>query len=78
MSSQAAVYSSLQALENVGLVREILLEAGISRYDANIAPHHHFRCNTCGEIDLQKLGSRLQVDSYEVTVHGRCDRCKEL
>ncbi|NJL45298.1 MAG: transcriptional repressor, partial [Leptolyngbyaceae cyanobacterium SM2_3_12] len=37
-SSQATVYSSLQALREVNLVREVLLEAGVCRYDANVAP----------------------------------------
>jgi Fur family peroxide stress response transcriptional regulator len=86
MSSQATVYSSLQALSKAGLVREVLLEEGVCRYDANVAPHHHFRCETCGTIediawdeirDLSVGGLRpgLQVDRYEVTVYGHCERC---
>lgn len=85
-SSQATVYSSLQALRDVNLVREVLLEEGVRRYDANVAPHHHFRCNTCGAIadipweslahvDLRHLSSRWQIEGYEVTVHGVCERC---
>ncbi len=85
-SSQATVYSSLQALRDVGLVREVLLEEGICRYDANVAPHHHFRCSSCGAIEdiaweqfqnisLDQLRPGLQVEDYEVTVRGLCDRC---
>jgi Fur family transcriptional regulator, peroxide stress response regulator len=85
-SSQATVYSSLQALRDVNLIREVLLEEGVCRYDANVAPHHHFRCKACGTIedipwqqigsvDLTRLNSTWQVDGYEVTVHGLCDRC---
>lgn len=85
-SSQATVYSSLQALREVGLVREVLLESGICRYDAHVAPHHHFRCRICGAIEdvaweqfqmqsAPQLRPGLQVDTYEVTVHGVCDRC---
>ena len=85
-SSQATVYSSLQALRDAGLVREVLLEEGVCRYDANVAPHHHFRCHACGEIEdiewdkvsaveLRDLRPGLKVESYEVTVHGLCDRC---
>ena len=86
VSSQATVYSSLQALRDVGLVREVLLEPGICRYDANVAPHHHFRCQGCGAIEdiaweqvqvnggLQ-LRPGLQVNAYEVTVHGLCEQC---
>lgn len=86
-SSQATVYSALQALREVGLVREVLLEAGICRYDANVDPHHHFRCRCCGAIedvgweafqtlDLEALRSGLTAERYEVTVHGLCDRCQ--
>ncbi len=85
-SSQATVYSSLQALRDAGLVREVLLDQGVCRYDANVAPHHHFRCRACGEIEdiaweefqgvnVGQLRPRLKVDGYEVTVHGLCDRC---
>jgi Fur family transcriptional regulator, peroxide stress response regulator len=87
ISSQATVYSSLQALQNAGLVREVLLEEGVSRYDANVTPHHHFRCRCCGSIEdiswsalppLSLLGLRsgLKVEGYEVTVNGVCDRCQ--
>lgn len=85
-SSQATVYSSLQALRDVGLVREVLLEEGICRYDANVGPHHHFRCQSCGAIEdiaweqfqnisLNNLRPGLKVEDYEVTVRGQCDAC---
>jgi Fur family peroxide stress response transcriptional regulator len=85
-SSQATVYSALQALREVGLVREVLLEEGVCRYDANIGPHHHFRCSCCGaiedinwntfpDLDLSQLRQGLKVERYEVTVEGLCDAC---
>jgi Fur family transcriptional regulator, peroxide stress response regulator len=87
ISSQATVYSSLQALQNAGLVREVLLEEGVSRYDANVTPHHHFRCRCCGSIEdigwselpplsLTGLRPGLKAEGYEVTVNGVCDRCQ--
>lgn len=87
MSSQATVYSALQAMREVGLVREVLLEEGISRYDANTNSHHHFRCQSCGAIEdiaweafqdvgLNRLRPGLKAESYEVTVRGVCDRCQ--
>ena len=86
-SSQATVYSSLQALRDVGLVREVLLEAGVCRYDANVDPHHHFRCQCCGDIEdvaweqvqgltFNHLRAGLKVTGYEVTLDGTCDRCQ--
>lgn len=85
-SSQATIYSSLQALRDVGLVREVLLEEGVCRYDANVKLHHHFRCRTCGAIedipwekfqclDTAQLRPGLTLENYEVTVHGICDSC---
>jgi Fur family transcriptional regulator, peroxide stress response regulator len=86
ISSQATVYSSLQALQDAGLVREVLFDEGVSRYDANVTPHHHFRCRSCGSIEdidwsalpllsLEALRPGLKAEGYEVTVHGTCDRC---
>jgi len=86
-SSQATLYSSLQALREVGLIRDVLLEEGVCRYDANVELHHHFRCKCCGAIEdvaweqfqsvsVDHLRPGLKVDSYEVTVHGVCDRCQ--
>lgn len=86
VSSQATIYSSLQALQQVGLVREVLLEEGVSRYDAHVEPHHHFCCRLCGAIEdiawntfecihFHNLRSGLRGESYEVIVQGLCDRC---
>ncbi|NCJ07427.1 transcriptional repressor [Synechococcales cyanobacterium C] len=88
VSSQATVYSSLQALRDVGLVREVLLEEGVCRYDANIDPHHHFCCRHCDKIidipwsafpglDLSQFSSHIYAESYEVTVQGLCESCNE-
>ena len=88
ISSQATIYSSLQALRTAGLIREVLLEAGVSRYDAKVEPHHHFQCQQCGSIEdigwdalpvveFDRLRVGLQAQSYEVTVRGCCDRCQE-
>jgi Fur family peroxide stress response transcriptional regulator len=87
VSSQATVYNSLQTLRDVGLVREVLLEEGVVRYDANVSNHHHFRCSQCGHIEdipwesfqgllESPLRSGLQPSRYEVTVTGVCDFCQ--
>jgi Fur family transcriptional regulator, peroxide stress response regulator len=86
VSSQATIYSSLQALRAAGLIREVLLEAGVSRYDAIVESHHHFHCQQCGAIEdigwdelpvveFARLRSGLQAVTYETTVRGYCDRC---
>jgi len=87
VSSQATIYNCLQTLREVGLIREVLLEEGNCRYDANVEPHHHFRCGSCGAIadipwqalqtiDLNHLNPDWQVSGYEVTVHGTCEACQ--
>jgi Fur family transcriptional regulator, peroxide stress response regulator len=87
VSSQATIYSSLQALRTAGLIREVLLEAGVSRYDAKVEPHHHFHCQECGSIEdigwdalpvveFDRLRVGLQAHAYEITVRGCCDRCQ--
>lgn len=84
--SQATVYSSLQTLQNQGLIRQVLLEEGVCRYDANTIPHHHFRCHSCGEIkdiawetfanlQVDNLPSGLTVNHYEVIIYGLCAQC---
>lgn len=86
-SSQATVYNSLQTLCQVGLVREVLLEHGVARYDANIQPHHHCMCRQCGRIsdlpwstfdtlDLDQVDTSFHPEGYEVTVRGVCVACQ--
>ncbi|MGB3614692.1 MAG: Fur family transcriptional regulator [Elainellaceae cyanobacterium] len=86
-SSQATVYNSLQTLCDVGLVREVLLEHGVARYDANVQPHHHCICRQCGGIsdlswstfeavDLNHVDVPFRPESYEVTVRGICGDCQ--
>ena len=88
VSSQATIYSSLQALRAAGLIREVLLEAGVSRYDAVVVPHHHFHCQQCGSIEdigwdelpvveFDRLRVGLKAQTYETTVRGYCDRCSQ-
>jgi Fur family transcriptional regulator, peroxide stress response regulator len=87
MSSKATVYTTLTALREVGLVREVLVEDGITRFDANMNQHHHFICQNCQAIaDLaweifhpplvSLLPVGLEVQTYEAKVYGLCDRCQ--
>lgn len=88
VSSQATIYNCLQALRAVGLIREVLIDEGGCRYDANVERHHHFRCESCGaiadipwqalpEIGVHRLNTGWQVSGYEVTVQGLCEECQQ-
>jgi Fe2+ or Zn2+ uptake regulation protein len=86
IASKASVYSALTVLREVGLIREILLQEGVTRYDAKTEPHHHFICEDCGaiidldwgvlgELSLERLPKGLEGESYELTVKGKCQNC---
>lgn len=88
ISSKATVYSTLSSLREAGLVREVLLEEGITRYDANVNQHHHFRCECCGAIvDVaweamrSPLSDRLpkgySMSTYELAIYGICPSCQQ-
>ncbi|ACA99824.1 Fur family transcriptional regulator [Picosynechococcus sp. OG1] len=87
IASKASVYSALTVLREVNLVREVLLDEGVTRYDANVNPHHHFVCRDCGAIqdlpwqafscfDLGQFATQVTAESYEVTVKGLCADCR--
>lgn len=87
LSSKATVYSTLTALKEVGLVKEVLLEDGVSRFDANVSEHHHFVCTNCQAIEdvawevfapplTSILRPGLRVTGYASVIFGLCDRCR--
>jgi Fur family transcriptional regulator, peroxide stress response regulator len=87
IASKASIYSALTVLREVNLVREVLLDEGVTRYDANVNPHHHFVCRDCGVIqdlpwqafscfDLSQFSAEVLAESYEVTVKGLCATCR--
>ena len=87
----ASVYRALATLQEAGLVRAADL-AGAERRFELVHPdgdhHHHLVCRTCGrmvpfgddalEAAIHAAGDRLgaSVDAHEVTLHGRCARCR--
>jgi Fur family transcriptional regulator, stress-responsive regulator len=80
--SRATVYNALGELAEAGLLG--LVEGpGPRRYDANVTPHHHFRCGRChglhdielGNVDVTLREQGFQVQSAHVLLEGLCPQC---
>lgn len=78
--SRATVYNTLNTLVEAGVVNEVYLEAGKTRYDANTCEHHHFVDQKTGQIiDIpweqvsqlcQSLGPEFKIRNYQITFFG--------
>ena len=81
------VYRTLASLTELGLIARVSVSSGPTRYDANLARHHHFLCTRCGLIrdvcsaaldavrapeEANDLGT---VESVEVQLRGVCEAC---
>jgi Fe2+ or Zn2+ uptake regulation protein len=80
--SRATVYNALGELAEAGLLG--LVEGpGPRRFDANVTPHHHFRCQRCHELQDIELGNvqvtlreqGFRVQSAHVLLEGLCPEC---
>ena len=82
--SLGTVYRNLRQLSDNSSIRTIQ-DGSITRYDGNIKPHHHLKCNECGEItDInlrnlnlkEKIKSKFDFDpsDIEITVIGKCNK----
>lgn len=85
-ASRASVYNVLRSLRDAGLVRELVLDDAVCRYDANLSTHHHFVCRRCRRVEdvtAAELPSpappvRLEgrrVDTTSLVLHGLCGTC---
>lgn len=81
--ARGTVYNALGELVNAGMLGTIHV-GNAQLYDANLEPHEHFRCTSCGTIyDIWPEGvSQLRldepgfsVDRFEVLFEGICPRC---
>jgi len=82
--SHATVYNTLDALVKCGLVRQVQLQRGATRFCPNMAEHCHYYCDECGEVfdvPLDKNSTMMpsprgfKVDHYDIAVHGLCADC---
>ena len=85
-ASRATVYNALNALRDAGLIHAVYMDDAVTRYDANIEPHHHFICRKCdklediphdtvGALTQSGLQPGYRVEDYEVVLRGVCPAC---
>lgn len=89
----ATVYRSLTLLERIGLVMELDLDDGFSRYELarhnEDHRHHHLICSKCGSVSeveedlLDELEEQILikkdflVKDHRVKFYGLCSHCRE-
>jgi Fe2+ or Zn2+ uptake regulation protein len=87
--SKATVYNNLRFLAEKGLIKEVNIK-GVSRFEANLVPHHHIICIECGKIsDYEseeltdyslKIASDIEdfeVETTDTNFYGFCKECVE-
>lgn len=85
--SLATVYQTLRLLTQNGLLQELKMNDGTSKYDPKTSPHINIICSNCGMIedyeseDMKKLWSKI-VDGLgfeplgqRMDVYKHCDQC---
>lgn len=82
--SHATVYNCLAALVHCGLVRQVQLQRGATRFCPNMEEHCHYYCDTCGVVFDVTLPADapamprpkgFKVDHYDIAGHGVCADC---
>lgn len=81
--SLATVYNCLEALMQVGLVRQVNLHRSPSRFCPNLSNHAHFHCDACGQVSdipleatpCPALPAGAVLHQQEITLRGLCPHC---
>ena len=81
--SLATVYNCLEALMQVGLVRQVNLHRSPSRFCPNLSDHAHFHCDACGQVSdipleatpCPTLPAGAVLHQQEITLRGLCPHC---
>lgn len=88
--SLATVYKTIKILKEFGLVQELSLSQGETRFDPNTEPHAHLFCLQCGSISdwmdplIIKLVDRISknesfsVRGSSLDINGLCKICARM
>jgi len=83
----SSVYRHLEALARAGSVRKLVSASHEMRFDADLDPHYHIRCQRCGRVDdvpilpQDALDESLVPDTdyivlgHNLEFYGICPRC---
>jgi Fur family ferric uptake transcriptional regulator len=81
----ATVYRSIRALVEEGRIRRVVVAGSAPRYErTNVRHHHHFHCESCGEMtplegcslkQNYRLPPGFKASSHEVIFTGTCSNC---
>jgi Fe2+ or Zn2+ uptake regulation protein len=82
--SFATIYSTLELLEELGLVRRVSTLEGVAVYDSRTDAHDHAVCRVCGrmfDLEPSKVSpaaapSGFQVEQAQLQVVGVCADCR--
>jgi Fur family peroxide stress response transcriptional regulator len=85
--SLATIYTTLKILKETGLIRELNLPQGRTRFDPNTEPHAHLVCLQCGNISdwedpiIPKLiikasaNTNFAIVGSSLDLRGICESC---
>ncbi|MBN2218817.1 MAG: transcriptional repressor [Kosmotogaceae bacterium] len=89
--SKATVYRTIELLADIGLLRKIVFEDGIVRYELvkkGEHHHHHIICSNCGAVvefhldnleeleELVKSRTGYTIDDHQLKFYGLCPKCQ--
>jgi Fur family transcriptional regulator, peroxide stress response regulator len=82
--SFATIYSTLDLLEELGLVRRVSTLEGAAVYDSRTDPHDHAVCRVCGrmfdleaaELPATAVPRGFRVEHAQLQVIGVCADCR--
>ncbi len=84
--SKMTIYNTMKSFVDKNLIRLITIEENETRYDADMSPHGHFKCKSCGIIqdvfdsqiaDLHLEIPGAEIDHLDVFVYGKCKACSK-
>lgn len=85
--SKGTVYRNLKVLREAGLASELNLSGTVSRFEARLDEHYHFRCENCGGVfDIDEPVDRelncrvaertgLHISHHQLEFRGICPEC---